>query len=406
MTKVKNPLTLPVSYAELIARTKGRAEASSAERMFAALQEHGDTREWLEKCKAKAFEKGFTREVLPMPAYGNQAERMAQAIVRDAIFAAAKNVRGGTITVPGMGKFDLTERDMLSPQVQYGLGGGSIPLEALSALQALDDISFVVDTEQLQQEANTQPEDWAHGEHKLQSIELGGTAASSATTAEEALAMLDKGDVDQEVVYQLQSMSREKVAEARRLYDGFKLQPWLEDEDRSYTPLKRKPEAMKRVQREISGSVVIRGDWDSLQVPRRLKALAFDRLVDLFEAAFRRKVGQQGRFTVTANTDDMVGKAAIMAAKRLELKTVSSQLAGYKFEPAGTDARFCGSFPKGRALERARYDLADELGSLGAELITLGSSEQISLAQSLFSERYGKSVQTLDSIWAKHNGLY
>ena len=198
---MKDTLFMPVTYAELIARTKGRKEASPAERMYAALLSHADTDAWLKKVaqSGRAFEKGLTRRILPQPKYGHAAEKLAHEIVRDTIFAASKQVRGGSAVIPGLGKVEFTERDMMSPSAQYGLGSQRKRLQAQADLAALMEISVVGVEEGRARRAPE--EDWAHGEHRLQDLdsELRGSSAASARNAKEALRLLGEDEIDPEV---------------------------------------------------------------------------------------------------------------------------------------------------------------------------------------------------------------
>jgi len=82
---------------------------------------------------------------------------------------------------------------MLHPDVHYGLSNGELDLNALTALQSLTSLSYTLDAERIQQDADyaEAQKNWAHGEHALQNVDDDlKTLGIFADTPEEAAAQL------------------------------------------------------------------------------------------------------------------------------------------------------------------------------------------------------------------------
>jgi len=158
-----------------------------------------------------------------------------------------------------------------------------------------------------------------------------------------------------------------------RDYGSFKLPAW-----RAPDPIKGRSIHPKQMPTGINAALrnatLISGSWDTLSINRRLKAQAFDRVVELFTALFKRTTPS----VIAANTDDLIGKAAVMAARTLRIKTVAVQL--------------------------ARHEQHHELSELVSSVVILGHDDQAAHL-SACAERQRKPVRVLDSSWAKHHGL-
>ena len=396
------PPQFPIPLVELIARARMSAGENVDEKVYAALRAHEDTREWLQAMRPFAFKKGAT--VKAVPAAKSKWEVKARDAVIRAVFATAKNVRTTEISVPGRaGKVTLQPEDMLDPAVQYGLSSGEVDLSALAALHSLRSIGYTVDAEEVeakeaQQEAQ---KDWAHGEHELQAVDsdlkaLGVFADSAADAAEQLEAL---GNPDPDLLTLVRGLANGRDVAPTRDYGTFRATAWYApDRVRGRTI---QPKALPpKVRDALKGAVYITGSWDALQVPRAKKAEAFDRLVDLFEATLKR---QPRTRVVAAHTDDLVGKAAVMAARRLGMPTVAVQLAGWTFKPARMQAQFCEKLPQGADVDLARAELAVMVAEMVGGVIALGNEDDV-LAHNI--ARQGKKLVKLDPSWFKHNGLY
>lgn len=389
----------PISLTDLMARAKTAPGASPAERIFNALKANKDTLLFLDDMCLHAFIKGAAIRAVPVAK--NAYERRAREILINSVFAHAKTVRSGEIRIPGRaGKVFVREEDMLPPSVQYGLGGGTVDLTGLETLQSLNKIGYVIDEAEaagLDADAKRQL-DWAHGEHVLQGVDTDLKALGiHANTPDEALVgLLDLGDPDPELAQKVAGLGQPQRDPVRD-YGTFRASAWYAPEAIRGKSIRPQP-IPTAVRQALFGSLLVEGDWDSLGIPRAAKAEAFDRLVALFTAAFEKKAPT----TVAANTDDLVGKAAIMAAKRLNIKTVAVQLAGWPFKPAQLQAQFCERLPLGNDVQIAQADLRVMLAESVSGVLTLGDAEQISH----LVHRQGKRVTVLTPAWVKHNGLY
>ncbi|GAA5533917.1 hypothetical protein [Deinococcus aluminii] len=392
----------PIPLVELLARARQAVGNTVEEKVFSALKGHEDTAHWLQDMKPFAFKKGAA--VKAVPAARSKWEVRARSAVVNAVFATAKNVRKTEISVPGRaGKVTLLPEEMLDPAVQYGLTQGEVDLAALGALTALRGTGYTLDAAEVQAQldAAEAQRDWAHGEHELQGIDGDLKALGVfADTAADAAAQLEVlGNPDPDLLGQVLGLADTHAGNPVRDYGTFQATAW-------YAPDKPKGRSIQakalppKVKDALKGAVYITGSWDALQVPRAKKAEAFDRLVDLFEATLKR---QPRTRVVAAHTDDLVGKAAIMAAKRLGMPTVAVQLAGWDFKPARMQAQFCERLPQGADVDSARAEQAVMLAELVAGAFVLGHQDDV-LTHNL--KRQGKKFVALDPTWVKHNGLY
>lgn len=392
---------MPIELVTLLARARKANGSTVDEKIFEALKSHDDTANWLEALKPHAFEKGAV--VKAVPAAKSKWEVKARDAVIRAAFAVAKNVKSGEVSIPGRaGKVFLREEDMLDPAVQYGLSAGDIDYSGLAALHSLNATSFTLDAEGIQSAAEyaERQKDWAHGEHPLQAVDSDlkalGIFADDPNTA--ALMLQERGNPDPDLYAQVVALATEHDGNPMRDYGTFKATAWYAPDQLKGRSIQAKP-LPSRVRETLKGALLITGSWNSLNIPRQKKAEAFDRMVDLFEAALKR---QQPK-VVAANTDDLIGKAAIMAAKRLNLHTVAVQLAGWDFKPARMQAQYCEHMPKGHDVQYARDEQSVMLAEFAATSITLGKEDEV-LTHNL--RRQGKVARSLTPAWVKNNGLY
>lgn len=397
---VQDAAVFPVSLVELLARARQQPGANIDEKLYGALLAHEDTAAWLQAMVPLAFKKGVA--VKAVPAARSQWESKARDVVIRAVFATAKNVKEGDVMVPGRGKMFVRRDDMLQPSVHYGLTRGDVDYTALAALQSLHGVGYTLDAEEVQAQAHAAEaqRDWAHAEHELQGVDADLKALGIfADNAEEAAAqLLAAGNPDPELLARLEALGCGYRGNPVRDYGTFQARAWYEPDPqpgRSVQPRALHP----RVEEALAGALFVTGDWESLRVPRALKAEAFDRLVELLTAALQRKQVP----VVAADTDDLVGKAAVMAARRLGLKTVAVQLAGWDFKPARMQLRWCERMPSGADVPVTRAELQVRLAELVGKMCSLGKVDEI-LAHNL--ARQGKPRAALDTSWTRHNGLY
>lgn len=394
-------IAFPVTFAELLARTRGQHGTTLDEKVYNALKSFEDTAHWLAALKPQAFEKGVV--VKAVPAASSRWEIKARDAVIRSVFATSKAVKSGEISIPGRaGKVFLRQEDMLDPAAQYGLTSGDVDLSGLAALQILKATSFTLDAERIQVDAEyaERQKDWAHGDHPLQALDsdLKALGVFADDPDDAALQLLALGNPDPELLAQVQGLTSEYRGNPVRDYGNFQATAWYAPDHVKGRTIQAKA-LPTRVREALKGALLITGSWDSLNVPRQKKAEVFDRMVDLFEAAFKR---QQPK-VVAANTDDLIGKAAIMAAKRLSLHTVAVQLAGWDFKPARMQAQYCETFPKGSDVQYARDEQSVMLAELASSAFTLGEADEV-LTHNF--HRQQKQVRSLTPAWVKNNGLY
>lgn len=396
------PPQFPTTLGEVLARALKERGDTQDQKVYAALKAHEDTREWLEAMRPFAFVKGATVKAVPH-AKSKWEVGVRDVIVR-AVFATAKNVRGVELSIPGIpGKVKTRPEDMLDPAVQYGLSTGEVDLSILSALHSLRGIGYTVDAEEVQAQADAAEaqKDWAHGEHELQGVDADLKALGIfADSASDAAAQLERlGNPDPTLLALVRGLDDGKTVAPRRDYGTFQATAWYAADRVRGRSIQAKVIPAK-VQDALDGAIFVTGSWDALQVPRAKKAEAFDRMVDLFGATLKRWPKQR---VVAANTDDLVGKAAIMAAKRLGMPTVAVQLAGWDFGPARMQAQYCEKLPKGADVDLARAELGVMLSEMVGGVVTLGNEDDV-LTHNI--TRQGKKLVKLDPSWVKHNGLY
>jgi len=389
----------PITYVELLARARKHDGGNRIHKMYAALKHHTDTAEWLQAMRPFAFIKGATTKAVPAATTHWQVQ--ARKTVIDAVFATAKTLREREISVPGRGKTMLRPSDMLQPDVHYGLSDGELDLSALTALQTLTGLSYTLDAERIQQDADyaEAQKDWAHGEHALQRVDGDLKALGIfADTPEDAAAQLLEMD-EPELLNQVNNLIADRDTHPVRDYGSFKLPAW-----RAPDPPKGRsihPNQMPTgINAALRNATLISGSWDALHIQRPLKAQAFDRVVELFTALFKRTTPT----VIAANTDDLIGKAAVMAARTLCIKTVAVQLAGWEFKPASLSHQFCDKSPKGTDVQLARHQQHHELSELVSCVVILGHDDQAAHL-SACAERQRKPVRILDTSWANHHGL-
>jgi len=387
-----------IALTELLARARSAEGRTFDEKVFMALKAHADTAEWLTAMKPFAFKKGAA--VKAVPAAKSHWEGKARDVVIRAIFATAKNVRSGEISIPGRGKVKVSESDMLDPGVQYGLTQGDLDYTGLAALQGLRNLAFSLDAEAINADADAAAaqKDWAHGEHELQQVDGELKALGIfADTAENAAEQLTALGTAPELLAQIEGLSEREINPMRD-YGTFRTSAWYSASAPRGNSVQAKP-IPTAVQQALAGALYITGTWDSLQIPRALKAEAFDRLVELFTAAMKRERPP----VVAANTDDLVGKAGVMAATALGIKTVAVQLAGWDFKPARMQMQWCQRMPRGVDVQYAQADLQVRLAELVGSVLSLGTVDDV-LTHNV--QRQAKNIRSLDSSWTKHNGLY
>ncbi len=396
---VQNAPVFPTTLTEVLARARKAEGQNVDEKVYAALTAHADTASWLEAMRPFAFVKGAAVKAVP-PAKSKWDVKARDVIIR-AIFASAKNVRGAQLSIPGIaGKVKTSPDDMLDPAVMYGLSSGGVDLTGLAALADLRSIGYGIDDQEVdaQAKADEAQRHWAHGEHELASVDADlrdlGIHADTADEALHQLALMDHQDGD--LLSRLMDTDQDNVT---RDYGTFRATAWYAA-DRPRGRTIRPKVISTRVKQSLTGAIYITGTWDALQIPRPLKAEAFDRLVTLFEQSLARWPITR---VVAANTDDLVGKAAIMAAKRIGMHTVAVQVAGWDFKPARMQAQYCETLPTGKDADLARAELDVFLAELVGGAITLGNQDDV-LVHNV--TRQGKKVLALDPTWVKHNGLY
>lgn len=390
----------PISFTELLARARKHNSGNTIDqKIYAALKHHPDTSAWLQVMIPFAFVKGAT--VKAVPAAKDHWHGKARNTVINAVFATAKTLRSRDVFIPGRGKVYLRAEDMLQPDVQYGLSDGDIDLSALAALQTLTGLSYTLDAERIQQDADyaEAQKDWAHGEHALQRVDDDLKALGIfADTPEDAAAQLREMD-EPELLSQVNSLIADHDTHPVRDYGSFKLPAW-----RAPDPLKGRsihPKQMPTgIKAALRNATLISGSWDALNIQRPLKAQAFDRVVELFTALFERTTPS----VIAANTDDLIGKAAVMAARTLRIKTVAVQLAGWDFNPASLSHQFCDKSPKGTDVQLARHEQHHELSELVSSVVILGHDDQATHL-SACAEQQRKPVRILDNSWATHHNL-
>lgn len=395
----------PIDLKELLARAATCGGSTWRDRTYAALKGHADTLQFLQDMKPHAFVKGVARSVLPRAR--SPWDVQVQKVVMDAIFATAKNVRAGEVSVPGRkGKVTITERDMLHPEVQYGFGGTDVDFSVLNALATLDRLAYTIDDAKVHADADAfeTQQDWAHKDHPLQDLDsdLRRFGIYADTPAEALQALEAAGNPDQDLRATLEGRLSDR-SEPMREYGNFKTRALYARDDvrgQSIVPRAVSPE----VQAALQGALLISGTWDSLGIPRRLKAEAFDRLVSLFAASFTR----QRPAAVAALTDDLVGQAAVMAAHSLRIPTVAVQVAGWPSKVATHTLQWCERLPKGQDLTLAQQDLRVYLSEQVWGVLTLGTGEEITHLKAICARwpQGVKPISGLDTHWQKHNGLY
>ncbi|KQR21875.1 hypothetical protein [Deinococcus sp. Leaf326] len=395
----------PIELKELLARAASFKGSTWRDRTYAALKGHPDTLQFLQDMKPHAFIKGVAKSVLPRPK--SQWDMQVQRVVMDAIFATAKTVRVGEVSVPGRkGKVTTTVRDMLHPEVQYGFGGDDVDFSALNALASLDRMAYTIDDAKVHADADAfdTQQDWAHKDHPLQDLDSDlRRFGIYADTPQEALQALEAaGNPDQDLRAALEGRLNDR-SEPMREYQQFKTRALYARDDvrgQSIQPRMVSPE----VQAALQGALLISGNWESLGIPRRVKAEAFDRLVSLFAASFTR----QRPGAVAAITDDLIGQVATVAARSLGIPTIAVQVAGWPSKVATHTLQWCERLPKGQDLALAQQELRVYLSEQVWGVLTLGTGEEITQLKEVCA-RWPVGVKprsALDGHWQKHNGLY
>lgn len=398
--ETKMTIAFPVPYAEVLARAKSETGTTYREKIYNALRNHSDTADWLQTMKPHAFQKGAAVKATPTPK--SRWEAKARTVVIDAVFATAKTCKGGETRIPGrVGKVFLTQDDMLDPAAQYELASGDVDLTALAALHKLRATGYTLDAERIQLDAEyaERQKDWSHGEHPLQAVDgnlktLGIYADDPRDAVQQLLAL---NNPDPELLDEVQRLANEYHGNPERDYGTFKTTAW-------YTPDHVRGNSIRAkalptgVRAALKQALLVTGKWESLNVPRQKKGEAFDRLVDLFEAALKRLKPK----VVAANTDDLIGKAAIMAANRLKLPSIAVQLASWDFKPAQMQFQYCEQLPYKHDVQLARNDQSVTLADLVPTAVTVGDVDEV-LTHNL--KRRRRSVRSLTHAWVEHSGI-
>ena len=291
---------------------------------------------------------------------------------------------------------------MLDPAAQYGLTSGDVDLSGLAALQILKATSFTLDAERIQVDAEyaERQKDWAHGDHPLQALDsdLKALGVFADDPDDAALQLLALGNPDPELLAQVQGLTSEYRGNPVRDYGNFQATAWYAPDHVKGRTIQAKALPFG-VRNALKKALLIAGDWNSLCIPRRRKAEAFDRLVDLVEAAFRRQLPK----VIAADADNLTGRAAVTAANRLKLPTIAVQLAGWEYKPAQMQAQFCERMPHGSDVQIARAEQSVMLADLVTTAVTVGDVDEVLLHN---LQRRRRPVRSLTTAWVKHSGLY
>lgn len=384
--------TFPYTMAQVLALAVAGSEELAAlpqpeaakkvglQEVAAALTADAISLAWLEEARREevAFRKGELTPLVPRDGSFPQASRIRSAVM-ETVFAFSKTPKEGYKKMAGGVGFHATENDFLSGFAQSGIDDGRIDTRAVEVLRNISSEYSLDDREFHQsQEAAAFQQEWAHGENPLQPYhaQLAELGVFADTPSEAAQLLKGAGDPDPILRKQIEGLEEGIGTEPMREYKNFRTKGVETPDFDARASLK--PVSVK--EHLLRGATLCLGDWASLKVPHTLKAEAFDRLVALWQ--WKLKAGTHTK--IVANGDDLAGKAALTAARKLGIRTVN-----FSLSKEGADVRFYAAQPSEGAMEYAVNEVAVALAAATSNLLTLGESPLI-----------GRVAAVMDA-WAK-----